>query len=327
MSGMKRKERIDTALRFEQPDRPPHFEQLFELSEEAFGAPLPGTAEFEGAPPSERGRLFERAASAYAKIVEEFEWDAVLVYPPAAPAPYADPNHVAYEFISYLKEYLRSHFGEPVPVGGFLWDSLICIDKIKDYVDFSVKLYEDRQRLVDWAESICAEGLLHAGRLISAGADFVDVASDHAFNSGSFLSPADFAQLVAPYMARLTRYIQSRGAWVIMHTDGNIYGLMDQILEIRPDVLQSIDPMAGMDIKEVKRLTYGKVALMGNVQCSYLQDGPVEKVVESGRYCLEHAAPGGGYIFSSSNTIFKGVPLQNYRAMLSCLREAYKGTY
>ena len=79
--------------------------------------------------------------------------------------------------------------------------------------------------------------------------------------------------------------------------------------------------MAGMDIAEVKRRTYGKLALMGNVQCNLLQDGPLAAIRASAEYCLNHAAPGGGYIFSTSNTIFPGMPLQHYEYMLQVFRE------
>lgn len=60
---------------------------------------------------------------------------------------------------------------------------------------------------------------------------------------------------------------------------------------------------------------------MGNVQCSLLQEGPLEAIRESALYCLEHASPGGGYIYGTSNTIFKGMPLDNYEYMLNVYRE------
>jgi len=326
MAAMTRKERIAAALNFKIPDRPPHFEQLFQLPMEAFGMDYPDFNGFESLNEGEREKIFERAALVYAKIIEEFKWDMVTVCPPVVPGPYTDPNHYGYRFIPYLKKYLKEYFGEDVPVGTFIWGALICIDAVKDYMEFAEKLYERRSELVEWAEVICVEGLRHARQLLDAGADFIDIASDHAFNKGTFLSPDDFRELVTPYMKRLTGYIQSRGAWVIMHSDGDLAGVMDQILEIRPDVLQSIDPMAGMDIKEVKKQTYGRVALMGNVQCSYLQDGPAEKIIESSMYCLRNCAD-GGFIYSSSNTIFPGVPLGNYRIMLDCLRQEYSNTF
>ncbi len=59
---------------------------------------------------------------------------------------------------------------------------------------------------------------------------------------------------------------------------------------------------------------------MGNVQCSLLQDGPSEAIERSARYCLKHAAPGGGYIFSTSNCVYTGMRLDRYELMLSVWR-------
>jgi len=50
-------------------------------------------------------------------------------------------------------------------------------------------------------------------------------------------------------------------------------------------------------------------------------DGPPEAIGESARYCLEHASPGGGYIFGTSNTIFDGMPLAHYEIMLDVYRD------
>jgi uroporphyrinogen-III decarboxylase len=38
-------------------------------------------------------------------------------------------------------------------------------------------------------------------------------------------------------------------------------------------------------------------------------------------YCLEHGAPGGGYIFGASNTIFPGMPLEHWEYVFSVYRE------
>jgi uroporphyrinogen decarboxylase len=114
--------------------------------------------------------------------------------------------------------------------------------------------------------------------------------------------------------------VKDRGAIIIVHSDGNLLPVLDQMLSTEPHVLHSIDPMAGMDIAQVKRIADGKVGLMGNVQCSLLQDGPREAIRESALYCLKHASPGGGYIFSTSNSIFAGMPLENYEYMIEVFR-------
>ena len=191
----------------------------------------------------------------------------------------------------------------------------------RSWEEFALWLAEQRDKIHEWAEARCRAGLELIDRLVDAGADFIFLPHDVAHNGGPFCSPADFAEITAPYLARLVARVKERGAKAIVHSDGMLMPILDQMLLGQPHVLHSLDPMAGMDIAAIKKLTYGKVALMGNVQCNYLQDGPREKIRESARYCLQHGTPGGGYIFSTSNTIFPGMPLENYEYMLAVFRE------
>lgn len=310
---MTSRERLAAALGFREPDRPPHFEQMFELVGDAFGREFPAEEELAEAIGAERQELFRQCASLYAQTVERFRWDAVLVWRPGA------QSDVQYDFLRYLREYLD----DSVPIGGFVWGSAISIDSVDDYMQFSVDLYENPRRLHSWAREMLDSAGEHARRLVEAGCELVDIANDYAFNSGPFISPQHFAEFTAPYMKELVQYVQGLGARVIFHSDGNLMPIMDQILAIGPDVLHSIDPMAGMDIKEVKARTHGRMALMGNVQCSYLQEGPRALIEESCEYALRHGSPGGGLIFSSSNTVFKGLPLANYEIMVNYLHQRF----
>jgi uroporphyrinogen decarboxylase len=49
--------------------------------------------------------------------------------------------------------------------------------------------------------------------------------------------------------------------------------------------------------------------------------GTEAEVVESVRETLARAAPGGGYIASSSNSIHPGCKAENYVAMVNAIRE------
>jgi uroporphyrinogen decarboxylase len=307
------RERFYNALNFKETDRPPHFEMKFELLEEAFKEAFPTAEEVRNSNSKEKYRLFEKSAELYRKTIEYFKWDAVPVWAPVENGP------GLYEFIPFLKEYL----GNNIPVGSFVWESIICIDTIKDYMQFAIDLAEEPEKLHKRAEEMLDYGIRRSSKLIDAGCDFIIAAHDLAFNAGPFMSPDNFREFTAPYLKRLIEYIRKQGATVIMHTDGNLMPIMDQLIEMSPHALQSIDPMAGMDIAEIKKLTFGKIALMGNVQCSLLQDGPDEEIVKSAKYCLDHGAKGGGFIFSSSNTIFKGLPLENYETMLNYFWDRY----
>jgi len=62
--------------------------------------------------------------------------------------------------------------------------------------------------------------------------------------------------------------------------------------------------------------------LLGNVSCAKtLVSGTPEEIEEETRRAIEIAAPGGGYVLSSSNTIHSQVPAKNYLAMREAARK------
>ena len=99
-------------------------------------------------------------------------------------------------------------------------------------------------------------------------------------------------------------------------------------MDVSPHVLHSLDPLAGVDIAEVKRLYGDRVCLIGNVNCGLMDSDTEDEVVESARYALRQGMPGGGYIFSTSNCIYTGMPLSSYERMLEVRRVEgnYPGT-
>ena len=65
--------------------------------------------------------------------------------------------------------------------------------------------------------------------------------------------------------------------------------------------------------------------MIGNVNCGLLQTGTEDEAAESVRYALTHGMPGGGYIFSTSNCVYTGMPLSRYELMLDIWRQ--EGNY
>jgi uroporphyrinogen decarboxylase len=301
------KERILTTLRFEEPDRPPHFEVMFELEEQAFGLRFPPRTAWDGCSAAEKERMIAHCTDIYARIVERYQWDALAVF-----WPWSDPAGVAAA---------KKAFGDSILIGGVTSETTWSIDHVKDWERFSVDLAEHPERLHEEARAMTASACRLIDRMVDAGADFVHLANDVAFNAGPFISPSWFHELVTPYLAEQVRHIRDRGAIPFVHTDGNIMPVLDDYLSLGAACFQSVDPMAGMDIAETKRRCHGRMALMGNVQCSLLQEGPREAIRSSALRCLEVGSPGGGYIFGTSNTIFPGMPLANYEYMLEVYRE------
>ena len=157
---------------------------------------------------------------------------------------------------------------------------------------------------------------------IEVGADIIFISGDYATTKWPMLSREHFAKHVIPVLKVLVDAAKSRGAYVLKHTDGNIWPIIDMIIDTGIHGIHPIDPLAGMDLGEVKEKYGHRVCLMGNVDCAYtLTWGTPEEVREDVKRCIRQAARGGGFICMSSNSIHSAVKPENYVEMVKALRE------
>ena len=151
---------------------------------------------------------------------------------------------------------------------------------------------------------------------ISVGADVIIVPGDLAGEYTTLISPKHYREYVKPYHKKIVDHAHRRGVKIVKHSDGNIWPILDDFLEVGFDGIHPIQPQC-MDIAEVKEYLTGKACVLGNIDCrDLLPFGTEEEVEETVRETIEKAAPGGGYIISSSNSIHPGCKPENYIAMV-----------
>ena len=308
------RERFIAALE-QQPlsGRVPHFELVFYLTMEAFGRVHPLHRDYgQWLQREERERQLHRhdMADLFIATAERYEHSAIFVH----------PNPGNFDECARLIEIIRKKTGNRY----FLMkhgDVTFGIPEGNAMMEFSFRLKDEPEKLKAEAEQRVEEALQKAMRQKSLGGlDGFALCTDYCFNRGPFLSPAKFAEFVAPYLTRLIHGYRELGFYTIKHTDGNIMPILDQLVAANPHALHSLDPQAGVDIAEVKRRYGDRLCLIGNVKCSLLDSGSEADVETSTRYALLHGMSGGGYIFSTSNCIYTGMPLSKYELMLDVWR-------
>jgi len=160
-----------------------------------------------------------------------------------------------------------------------------------------------------------------AKEVAARGADFVFTGDDYCSSKQPFMSPALFRQYLNPGLKRVMTGFKELGLYIIKHSDGNLWPIIDMIVDSGIDCLDPIDPVAGMNLGEVKAKFGQRIALKGNVNCAQtLTFGSISDVIAETKAVIRQAAPGGGFILSSGNTIHSGVKPENYLAMLHTLR-------
>jgi uroporphyrinogen decarboxylase len=160
---------------------------------------------------------------------------------------------------------------------------------------------------------------------LDAGCDAVLAAVDVCDNRGPIMGPALFEQFVLPSIREMAAGCHRKGKFFIKHNDGNNWPILDQMLDAGIDAYQAIQPAIGMDMRRLKEQYGGRLCLWGGVDVDTLVGGTPEDVRRQVAYAIEHAAPGGGLVLMSGNSIMATVQYENYLEMLAAQREY--GTY
>jgi uroporphyrinogen decarboxylase len=164
--------------------------------------------------------------------------------------------------------------------------------------------------------------LKSAKEVAARGVKIVYSGDDFAYTKGPLMSPRHFRQFFLPPFKRLVNGIKELGLIYIKHTDGDLWPIIDMLVDAGIDCLDPIDPMAGMEIAEVKAKYGDRIAVKGNVDCGWtLTFGSVEEVVAETKEAMRHGMPGGGFILSSSNSIVSATKPENYLALLNTWRQ------
>jgi uroporphyrinogen decarboxylase len=279
------------------------------------------------------GRTWEDAAGNLWKTTEDLG-DAVCVQPRAITR--ADLEQLLHEPLVVdeseleLVRYVVRELGETHFIVGRGWHSPASwTDGTFVAPGEGLTMRMDEFLLMTIEEPETVHGLLEAhskraieyGRaLIQAGVDAVLVNADYCHNTGPWMSPAAFREYVLPRLKAHAEAFHAAGAWVIKHTDGLSWELLDMMIEAGIDALHGIQPDIGMDLKVLKEKYGHRLGLFGAVNCDTLVRGTPAAVEREVLDCLRYAAPGGGFVLTSSNSIQAGARYENYMAMLRAVR-------
>ena len=310
------KERAITALNGGIPDMVPTMEIDFELTGQLLGEDLILGSKLCSLSGQKKINALNKNIDLYIKTAYALDYSAITIHP--APTPLYTPGEKYYGTLEdelYVIRHVYREAGDRILVAAGI-DATYPIPEGASMEEFSYRLADEEDELLDFAHKNTIWAIDQMKQMIDAGAGVMYNCSDYCFNAGPFLSPAQFEKFIYPFLKIQTTALRSAGAFVIKHTDGNIMPILDMILDCDPHCIHSIDPLAGMDIAEVKRMTAGKCAIMGNVDSTLIQLGEKDGIIQSAEYALKNGMPGGGYIFSTCNSVFKGIQLDSYRLML-----------
>ena len=190
----------------------------------------------------------------------------------------------------------------------------------------NLALYPDFAEALLWKiEELCKTLMGHFLDALGPNVDIIKIGDDLGTQESLLMSPTMYRDMLKPihadYIAHIKRYTDAK---VFFHTDGDVFPLIDDFIEIGVDILNPIQTSAGRmaNLIELKQRWGEQLTFCGAIDTHrILPHGTPEEVRDEVRRVIEIMAPGGGYMVSSVHTVMNDVPAANILAMVDAVME------
>ena len=176
-------------------------------------------------------------------------------------------------------------------------------------------------KITDLCKTLMGNFLAECGDLI----DIIKIGDDLGTQNSLMISPKMYRQFLKPLHAEFISFIKARTqAKVFFHTDGDVFDLIPDFIEMGIDILNPIQTSAGRmsNLAELKRRFGQNMVFCGAVDTHrVLPYGTPDDVRQELRRVMNVLGPGGGYMVASVHTIMNDVPAENILAMADAVEE------
>lgn len=223
----------------------------------------------------------------------------------------------------WLKNKINKYVSQQESIGDTLLlctlaETWFCDAYTKAGLELFTYLYLDEPALIsEWLEAKCERNI----KIIEFGVNhkvspIAFIGEDIASKGATIFSPEFLKKEFFSRVRKSINAFHKKKVKVVFHSDGYLMEVMEDIVNTGADALNPIEPASGMNLRDIKDEYGKKLILIGNIDCSQLLPfASPEEVEEVTRRTIRIAAPGGGYILSSSSELHDGIPLENIKTM------------
>ena len=161
------------------------------------------------------------------------------------------------------------------------------------------------------------------GRMLKGGFEFdaAFIFDDMGYRNASLFSPRHYKELLSPAHKLMCDYFHSQNLPVMLHSCGNVKGLIPLLIADGFDCLQPLEVKAGMDLIELKR-TYGdKLSFMGGIDVRKMAEHDPSLIEEEIRTKITAGKRGGGYIYHSDHSVPDNISFQQYCRVMELVHQ------
>ena len=187
--------------------------------------------------------------------------------------------------------------------------------------EFLIRMVTDPEFVRRAIDIYVGRSIAYIEAMLDAGCDAIMTTDDYSDNRGPIMGPELFREFILPGIVRQSEAIHARGGYFVKHTDGNVWRILDALVEAKIDGWHGIQPIIGMDLRVLKERYGDQICFWGGINCETLVAGIPEQARAEVEYAIKHAAPGGGLVITTGNVLQPGAKLENYLAARQATRD------
>ena len=160
-------------------------------------------------------------------------------------------------------------------------------------------------------------------KLVQLGVDMIWLGDDVGGQSSMLMSPKMWRRYLKPRMVELIASLHSINPQIKIayHTDGVVYPIIPELIEIGIDILNPIQPMA-MDPVRLKKEYGDRLCFWGSMDIQQtLPFGAPDDVRNEVITRLKTMGKGGGLIIGPTHNLQLDTPLENFWAMVNTITQ------
>ncbi len=190
------------------------------------------------------------------------------------------------------------------------------------YVPFAKELRKPTGLLEQTIDELHKVNIEICKRLLDIDSEMVIAFTDDIAQKGRLMiSPEQFRKLYLPRYKSLFKMIHKRGGSTMIHTDGKIDKLIPCYIEMGLDLLQGLEPAAGVDIIALNKKFGDKIAWNGNIDVSVLLwEGTAQEVKNECERIIKAVAPSNNLVFGPCTDIMSIHPVENIEMLYKTAR-------
>lgn len=227
------------------------------------------------------------------------------------------PADINYSIFENIKSILPDGLG----IIGQYGDIFTLTWELMGFEQFAFALYEDLDLVLAINNAIGNTILSMFTYLCQhEQVDAVWYSDDIAYNNGLMVSPDVLELLCFSWIRKIGALAKEYHKPFIYHTDGDISSIIPTLIDCGVHALHPIEP-AVLSLTGIKQLYKDKLCLIGNFDVDLLARGNPQTIRKAVLNTLEQMHGMRGYCAGSGNSIPEYVPLPNYLAMTTAVKD------